>query len=253
MKQQKMQFKNNSWYITSKKPFNSSRKFKKETIMKVFDFAYSMTFGENGEHRNHRSGGSIERKQGQIFADTFQGKLAECAISNLFYKIDPSTVPDFSVYKLGTWDSVDLNIKGKKIAIKSTKSFGNLLLLESKDWDQDGNYIPNLNSESECTYDYFILVRINPFCEEIMRKNRWLYSNDVDKENLKREILKNDWNYDCPGYITNDELIFSISNNHSVKKGDLLNGTTTFDASNYYIQAGDMNDISNLIKILEVL
>ena len=91
--------------ITHKKAFDTSaHAFKPETIKKVFDFAFDMTFGNRGAHRNHRTGGTIQRKQGEIFSNTFQGKLAECAVCNLFYKVDRKVFTDFSVSKLGVWD-----------------------------------------------------------------------------------------------------------------------------------------------------
>ncbi len=126
----------NEMSITHKKPFDTAAKaFKPETIKKVFDFAFDMTFGNKGAHRVHRTGGTVHRKKGEIFYNTFQGKLAECAACNLLYKVDKSVFPDFSVSKLGVWDSVDVVVNDKKIAVKSTKSFGNLLLLEHQDWD----------------------------------------------------------------------------------------------------------------------
>ena len=35
-----------------------------DTVKKVFDFAYEMSYG-TGEHRNHRSGGDLKRKNGE--------------------------------------------------------------------------------------------------------------------------------------------------------------------------------------------
>lgn len=140
----KLSLINGSFSITHKKPFPANAPaLKQETVRRVFEFAYSMTFGAVGEHRDHRTGGSLQRKNGEIFANTFQGKLAECAACNLFYKLDPSVMPDFTIAKLGVWDSVDVIVNHKKIAVKSTKSFGNLLLLEQHDWDENGDYIPN--------------------------------------------------------------------------------------------------------------
>jgi hypothetical protein len=49
------------------------------------------------------------------------------------------------------------------ISIKATKHFGQLLLLETKDWNNNGQYIPNLSLEKQSQYDYFILVRTNYF------------------------------------------------------------------------------------------
>ncbi len=73
----------NTYNIGSSKPFQSGNTFRDETIDTVFNFAYAMTFG-NGEHRDHRSGGNTKRKKGQIFTNTFQGKLSELAIYNTF-------------------------------------------------------------------------------------------------------------------------------------------------------------------------
>lgn len=247
----KMDYSDGSWIITHKKsfPYNAPA-FKKDTIQKVFEFAYAMTFGEKGEHRNHRTGGSLQRKNGEIFANTFQGKLAECAACNLFYKIDPSVLPDFSVSKLGVWDSVDIIVKGKKIAVKSTKSFGNLLLLEQHDWDDNGNYIPNEESGSSA-YDYFLLIRIKPFCEEILRNKLWLYVDQVDKTQLKSEIEKAIWTYDCAGYISHDNLKQLIKDGFIICKGGTLNKSIPIDADNYYVQAGDMPDINELLRELD--
>lgn len=144
----KMNISGMQYQINKKKPFKSgdnfSGTFKGETIHKVFNFAYQMTFGGDGEHRHYRSGGTHTRKNGEIFANTFQGKLAECAVYNYACRAKmQATSPDFSVYGLKSWDFEDINIDGKSCSIKSTKSFGNLLLLETKDYDSLGTYLPN--------------------------------------------------------------------------------------------------------------
>lgn len=241
----------NGWVITHKRAFPANApSFKKETIRKVFDFAYAMTFGKQGEHRHHRTGGTIQRRNGEIFANTFQGKLAECAACNLFYRIDPTVMPDFSVSKLGVWDSVDVVVNKKKIAVKSTKSFGNLLLLEQHDWDANGKYIPNEESGDD-TYDYFLLIRIKPFCEDIMKTHRWLYVDSIDRNVLWKEIEKVVWTYDYAGYISIEHLKELIKLGFIIRKGDTLNGSTQIDADNYYIQAGDMFDVKELLIELQ--
>lgn len=242
----------NEMSITHKKPFDTAAKaFKPETIKKVFDFAFDMTFGNKGAHRAHRTGGTVYRKKGEIFSNTFQGKLAECAACNLLYKVDKSVFPDFSVSKLGVWDSVDVVVNDKKIAVKSTKSFGNLLLLEQQDWDMNGNYIPNRETGSS-TYDYFLLIRIKPFCEDILRQNRYLYSDTIDKETLWKVISQHTWYYDFCGYISLDDFKFIIQNNFIIHKGDILNGATHMDADNYYVQSGDMCPVEKLVEELKL-
>lgn len=139
----KMSVNGNVYTINRKKIFQALGAFKSTTIERVFQFAYDMSFGGKGEHRDHRTGGNHQRKKGEIFANTFQGKLAECAVYNNLYKLFPISKPDFATYELGKWDTADFFIGDQKISIKSTKAFGNLLLLETKDWDSDAVYLPN--------------------------------------------------------------------------------------------------------------
>ena len=241
----KMQVEDKSYYFTSTKPFLKFASLKESTVLQVFEFAYKMTFANEGQHRNHRSGGTHCRKLGEIFADTFQGKLSEFAIYNSLYKDFIIDIPDLSVWKLGIWDNVDLIADNMRLSIKSTKAFGQLLLLETKDWDSNGNYLPNINKKEE-QYDAFILVRMRPYCADILKKLKIYYSDNADYETLKKEICNLDWSYDIPGFIWNYELKKIISNNFIIHRGDLLNGKTKMDADNYYIQAGDLHSLKEL-------
>ena len=105
---EKLRTEGKNKYFTKTKKFEKTQFFKPSTVLSVFDFAYKMTFGNEGEHRNHRSGGTHNRKLGEIFADTFQGKLSEFAVYNTLYKDFEMAVPDLEVWKLGKWDDVDL-------------------------------------------------------------------------------------------------------------------------------------------------
>ncbi len=239
----RLQQKGSSYFLTEKKPFSKIGRLKQKTIEDVFDFAYEMAFTD--KHRSTRSGGSKSRKNGEIFANTFQGKIAECATCNFFYRYDSSATPDFGTYEKGVWDSVDLSVCGKEIAVKSTKHFGQLLLLETKDWDVKGRYIPNIGT-SVCTYDYLVLVRIAPSCEDLLKKERLLYSNQIDRGKLHQLCCNQNWEYDYAGYITHDELVHIIRNQYILPKGGLLNGGTRMDAENYYVQAGDMHSVASL-------
>lgn len=49
-------------YIAVKKYFDARDSIKEEYVEESFEFAYSMTFGRSGKHRNYRSGGSHRRK-----------------------------------------------------------------------------------------------------------------------------------------------------------------------------------------------
>lgn len=246
----KLEERHDGLYITRRREFSRIGRFKDISISKAIDFAYDMSFGKNGEHRNHRSGGVHKRKNGEIFANTFQGKLSEFAIYNSLYKkCGDIQEPDLDTYGLGEWDNCDFEVNSKKISVKSTKSFGNLMLLETKDWNKDGEYIPNI-SKGTSLYDIFILVRINPFCEDLLKRMKALYSNEVEKDKLIKEIRTKEWEYDIPGFITREDLMYAIRNNYIINQGDMLNGKTKMDAENYYVQAGDMYSIDELIKLL---
>lgn len=239
----------NAYFFSKKKSYSPDAVLKLETIEKVFDFAYKMTFAHEGGHRSHRNGGSHTRRLGEIFANTFQGKIAECAACNHFIPYDKTVVPDFSINQLGIWDDCDLKVCNKEIAVKSTKSYGELLLLETKDWDKNGFYLPNSDTEN-CRYDFLILIRIKPSCEDLMKNHRLLYSDSADREKLHAVICGETWGYDCPGYITHDELKYIINHNYLLPKDSLLNGKKKMDADNYYIQSGDLHDISSIRQAL---
>lgn len=234
----------NEYYINSHVPFSPLGTLCPDLVETVFDFAYQMTFGQGGEHRSHRTGGTHHRRNGEIFANTFQGKLAEYA---LFCELTNSGInvsePDLGVFGLGEWDSVDLTIGDESVSIKSTKSFGNLLLLEENDWDEQANYLPNGHG-----YDYTFLIRMNPFCEDIMRRNRFLYSDSIKEAILKQIIMAESWAFDIPGYVTREDLIQIINENYILPRGSMLNGKTRMDASNYYIQSGDMRNWNSFIR-----
>lgn len=216
-----------------------------EHVKKSFEYAYSMTFGEEGKHRDHRSGGTTSRKYGEIFKDAFQGKLAECAVYEYLKDKFDISEPCFDVWGEGRWDEQDFVINGSLVSVKSTKKYGNLLLLETKDYDTDGSYIPNEEIE-RTIYRYIIMVRIAPSCEEIMKVNRLLYSNTISKQKLKELISSEIWVYDIPGYITNRDLKYIIENKFIIPKGARLNSSTVMDASNYYVQSGDLRDIDHI-------
>ena len=244
----RLEERGNEYHITSKRIFNRNGELSDQDIEKCYDFAYGMTFGTEGEHRNHRSGGQTRRKNGEIFIDTFQGKLAEFAFYNYFKNRGKSiSEPDLSKMGLNEWDGCDFLLNNKQVAIKSTKHFGNLLLLETKDWTDDGQYIPN-SGTNHTNYDYFVMIRIRPDGTSIMTRNRWLYSNEVGYESLKEQIMKEDWECNIAGFVTHDELVGIIQAKHILPQNMMLNGTTRMDAENYYIQLGDMHEIAELVN-----
>lgn len=137
----------------------------------------------------------------------------------------------------------DFFIGEQKVSIKSTKAFGNLLLLETKDWDSNAVYLHNNEK-----YDFTFLVRMKPYCEDILRFAGILNSNNADYNSLKQNICSQKWEYDIPGFITLEELQYIIRNQFIIPQGAMLNGKTPMDVGNYYVQAGDMHSINEFGK-----
>ena len=222
-----------------------------DDISDSFEFAYDMTFGNIGKHRDHRSGGTHKRHNGELFSDTMQGKLSEFVVYNVFRnRIKEINRPDLNRYGLKKWDDCDFKINQRTIAVKSTKFYGNLLLLESNDWNERGQYIPNIQN-GEKNYDFFILIRIKPDLTRIMKQNKAYYSDEINKNTLEEIIFKEEWISNIVGYITHDDLIETIQEKNLIKKGSILNYNTVMDADNYYVQAGDFRPMHELLVIID--
>ena len=243
-----LRIEGNNYYVQKKKHFQAYASMMAEDKRECFDFAYDMSYGKEGAHRDSRSGGTVHRKKGQIFINTFQGKMAEYALYRYFQsKNIIMEKPDVERYNLGTWDSFDLDVQDKHISVKSTKSYGDLLLLETKDWNDDGYYKPNIKNGNS-KYDYTMLVRFNPDGEKIMRENKLLYQNDNQISNnikaiLMEKIYNREWTYDFPGFIYYSELVRMIRQKRIIPQNAMLNGRTQMDAQNYYFQTGNMHAI----------
>ncbi|WP_281634605.1 hypothetical protein [Flavobacterium luteolum] len=239
----------NNYHSNSKKTFSGSP-LTPADIKKAFDFAYEMCLG-TGHHRAHRSGGQYDRSNSEKFCNTFQGKLAEIVVYNYFKSHSlEANEPDFEIYGERVWDDSDIEIKGKKINVKSAAFFSNLELLETRDWNTNGEYIPNLATEKTSTYDYFILTRIKPDLKSVFRENNLFNGNTFDKAKIEAIVMGQVFTADIPGYITHADLISVIANKDILPQNSYLNGKVRMDAENYYIQCGDMRNTPNLITEL---
>ncbi len=241
----------NNYYVQNKRDFQGFGNVSLEDKLECFEFAYNMTYAQKGAHRDSRSGGEIHRTMGQIFINTFQGKLAEFALYRYLEEcyIDVEK-PDLEEYELGKWDAFDLDCQGKHFSVKSTKSYGDLLLLETKDWNENGEYIPNI-SVGTSKYDYTVLVRFKPDGESLMKKHSLLYQKEKEipaniKEILEEIICKQNWTYDFPGFIYHSELVGMIHERRIIPKNAMLNGNTQMDAENFYFQTGNMHAMLEL-------
>lgn len=237
-----MRQEDNSFFIEHKRPF-SGKPIDTYHINLAFEFAYEMCFGR-GHHRKHRSGGTLKRKGVELFANTFQGKLAEfCVYAEARSLKQEVSFPDLSVHGEGLWDESDLEIGDKKLSVKSMAYFSNLLLLEKADYNVKGSYIPSKNT----IYDFIIAVRLKPDLKSVLRKERMLYNETVQKTELKKLVESNTWFYDISGGISNRGFREIITNNHLLPKGAMLNGKLQLDAENYYIELGRCLSLKELL------
>jgi len=247
--------KHKDYFFTTKEiNFTPIDRYSDSAVKKIFNFAYAMAFAE-GHHRSYRSGGRERRKNGQIFINAFQGKLAELAVSNTIkqYASDSAgkvSKLDLSVHPENIWDDYDIIYKDMSFGVKSTKYYGNLLLLETKDWNEKGEYIPNIKAGKKAVSDYFVLVRIKPSGEDLLKQHKILYSQEINKDRLFALINSRTWLYDIPGYIKHQDLQYIIRNQYILPQGSVLNKNTEMDADNYYIQSGDMKNFIQLLFTL---
>lgn len=242
-----------TYTVNNTRKFNLQGQLNTTVINRCREFAYDMSFGAQGEHRPNRQGGQNIRTNGEIFCDAFNGKLGEFAIHQFFANHNINLPePDLSVYGRGEWDDTDFLYNGHYLAVKTTKHIGNLLLLERDDWDQNGYYIPNYQRPSGGQYDAVILVRVNSDIVGTFRANRKYFSDEITEGELNAMFNNFSCSFDIPGYVDLALLQRVIADNQIIERGSYLGHNTSMDATNYYIQSGNLLPINNLINQLVI-
>ena len=217
-----------------KKKFEPNIFINNENKRQCFEFAYLMAFKE--KHNPHSFGSKKDehiRKKIEIFRDAFQGKLAEVGFYN-FYKdrkefLEPLPEPNFEIWNRGKWEDTDFEIKTKnktyRISIKSTKHYGNLLMLEKERYDSKGNYLEGVKKK-KVKHDLIFLVRV-------MGTDSFIYQNEkILNDNSLFDKIK----IEITGYITNSQFIEIIKKNQFLPAGVILGGQP-LKVDNYYICA----------------
>ncbi len=247
---EKMNVSGNNYVINNKRKF-SKNLILKDQLEKALDFAFNMVYGV-GYHRPSRTGGKAIRSKAEKFCNTFQGKLAEIILHDFFQSANVDVKElDLVIYGAGEWDDGDLIANGKRINIKSAASFSNLLLLEKDDWDLEGRYLPDLVNAKETTFDFFVLVRVEPDVKHILSMSYHFNGNpNVSKSEFEGLLFNEKWYYDFGGFIDNACFKKIMTLQYIIPQGAYLNGRIKMDTSNYYIQAGDMTNIDTLINKL---
>lgn len=245
----------NNYTVNNKRSFGSGKiiNISQNQLFQAIKFGWHMTFGKTGEHRSSRSGGSLKRDDRQKFIDTLLGKLGEFGVYNNYH--GKSTVfsissVDLDCYQLGQWDEMDFEITNQqmetyKLAIKTTKHFGSLLLLECKDWQIiEGNaiYLPNKEKPSNGYYDYFIFCRVETNIDNLLKNHSNFLESEDNLIELAQEI---EVKCELTGIVPNSTIAYCIANQFKINRGAFLNFKTKIDADNYYLQSGDFINIGN--------
>lgn len=212
----------------SKKEFAPDSKLKQESIQKCLYFASEMAYG-TGYHKSQSFGrNNYDRSQNEIFINTFQGKLAELAVYNELYAIGirPDKPPEFDIWGKGKWEDCDFTLNNRSIraSIKSTKWFGNLLLLEKHKYNEKGQFLETFESEP-IAYDYTFMVRIQ----------------GVKSEKPEHYLKKNDIEVEVTGFMSHSKFLQVIEEKQIIPQGILLG--TPLIVDNYYIFAQDLTDV----------
>jgi hypothetical protein len=236
-----MRFEGLAFDVTERVPFAPLPFDSDDAARESFYFAWDMTFGRNGRHRDHRTGGSARRCNGEIFAHAFQGKLAEFAVCQELSRIGISVRPDLRRADLGVWDAGDLQVGELAVAVKSTKQQGNLLLLETADWSPEGTYI---HHRGDGHLHSICLVRIDPSPEDLLRKRRILRSDSCPQRVLKWTVAPlSQFRFQVLGAVERNDVMAAVREGQFIPRGATLNGRTKIDADNYYLQACDFRPL----------
>lgn len=225
-------------HITHKKEFSGSP-VRQELILKSVEFADRMI--SSSSHRCHRSGGSHQRDENEIFINTFQGKLAEYVVQDtLKSKNIECSEPDNVDYGKHVWDDFDLKVKGRSISVKSMSFFSNLLLLEKKDYNYLGEYRHHQSED----YEFIIVARFKPDIKKLLSRRDKL-------ESLRNRIVKMELEFDIPGVCSKKTIAYIVKRGYILKRGAFIGNNTIMDADNYYIQLGNMPSLGKLLSVFE--
>ena len=138
---------------------------------------------------NHNRNMIMERADWEIFRDVFRGKLGEAALRKYIKEKYPNKVIqndiDYSVMPLGQWDTIDLLVDGVYINVKSVKQRSNFLMIETKRYNENGEYSYKNNNGEDVRIDAYVLVRVS--IEPDININAMKY-HEIEQFNQKHKV-----------------------------------------------------------------
>jgi hypothetical protein len=217
--------------LEGKKKFISNTVLKSQSILKCVDFASNMAYGKGHHQAKSFGGDNYTRENKEIFINTLQGKIAELGFYNLMYSngLVPDKLPDFGVWGKGKWEDCDFEFENGriKVSLKSTKFFGNLLLLEKNRYNLNGEYIEPANGIAPIKHDFIFFSRVK----------------GVDSHNPADYIQPFDISCEITGFITHSQFLQIIKSGQIINKGVRLGIPMIVD--NYYVVASELSPINN--------
>lgn len=240
-------------------------------LERLFDYAIGASFKAKQEKNGgwtqpqRNQGNHTSRNSGQIFRDVYMGKIAEIALYKYlsqFQELDEPNLTEPGGYKNS--DAFDMVWNNKYISIKCTEHYGDLLLLQKTQYDEKGQYLPNLNSEKGPRFfDYHVLCKVG-----VINNVKWKQSigfamkNQISEKELDelKEIMMNlKFSVKIAGYLSEDDFINKVIGENMVVYADNPSEKTyrmfgrgeyskwsSVDVDNYYVQSGGLTPISQL-------
>lgn len=225
----KVQIINNTIVIpsTGKRSFLPNVSLTKEQFFECLEFAKNMAYWWN--HKTLAFGGNnYNRNAKEVFINALQWKLAEVGFYNFYTNKWRNDIPkpDFWVWERWTWEDCDMEIWWKKISIKSTKNFWNLLLLEKNRYSMEWLYLEPAEWVEPIKYDLTYLVRVSGITS----------SNPDDYVSMDWIEIEVTW------YLTHTEFLSLITTQQYIPHGILL-WKKELIVDNYYICSWDLHRV----------
>jgi hypothetical protein len=165
----------------------------------------------------------------EIFINTLQGKIAEYGFYNYFKDRVKLEAPDMNLWGQGIWEDTDFTVEYKNksydISIKSTKYFGNLLLLERARYDDKGRYLEPADGGKPKQYSWIFLIRV----KGVSIKNPEQYDDNI-LDKIQVEVS---------GYISRKMFINAIKNQKIIYRDTIIGGQP-LQVDNYWFCVSEL-------------